>query len=271
MPKKGEHKYSEEYLAEVAARYETIKEFKEKDHAVYIDICKRGLHYLLAQKKRLVENKTDEELAEIASNYDELKRFREEEPAAYNLICKRGLLHLTAHMQRRIDYHTDEELAAITSQYKNLNEFRRDHPSLDIKIRARGLQDKLYSHMRKHAVEKTVSDETLAEIASRYSSFKQFIAKERNAYNLISRRGLTETLCGHMERLRPYRHSDEELAKVAAGYDVLMDFIEKKPKTQETIIPKESATFSVSTDFVSILERVESIPFIKDFILNTCA
>lgn len=236
MPRKGEHKYSEEYLAEVAARYSTIKEFKKKDHAVYIDICKRGLHYLLDNIKRLAENKTDEELAEIAACYDDLKIFRKEASAVYTLICKRGLLHLTAHMQRRIDYHTDEELAEITSQYKNLNEFRRDHPNLDTKIRARGLQDELYSHMRKHAVEKVISDEELAEIASRYDNFKEFMAKEKKVYNLISHRRLTEKLCGHMKRLRPYRYSSEELAKIAAGYDVLLDFIEKEPNIYDAIL-----------------------------------
>ena len=58
--------------------------------------------------------------------------------------------NLTAKMSELITYiNYDEDYAAKWALTK---------------IRARGLQDKLYAHMRKHAVEKIVSDEELATV-----------------------------------------------------------------------------------------------------------
>lgn len=74
------------------------------------------------------------------------------------------------------------------------------------------------------ATRKLLSDDDLAEIASRYDDLREFRKKEQSAYVVIRRRGLFEKLCGHMTR-HVRRLSDDELAEIASGYDYKKDFL----------------------------------------------
>ena len=225
-----------EDLKKTAAKYKKVNELRKKDHATYLMIHKQGLAHILGGMDRRRRNPyTEEELADIASRYNDLKEFRKEESAAYSAMCRRGLLHLCDHMNKRIRHYTEEELVETTSKYDKLNEFTKDNPQMDQAIRRLGLGDKLYAHMKKHATERKYTEEELFEIASRYDTFKEFMEKESAIYQQISKRGLTDKICRHMKRLRPYRYSEEELAEVAAKYDSLTEFIEKEPKIYGTI------------------------------------
>lgn len=153
MPKKGEHKYSEEYLAGVAAKYSTVKEFVEKDSCIYKAIKRYGLFEKLCEhlKYERVPSYSYEELVEIASRYDDLVLFKKEQPRIYSVIYQRGLYEeLCSHMKRgkRGDY-TDEELAEIASRYNDEKEFYSKCHGVFLAIYKRGLLDTLCGHMKK--------------------------------------------------------------------------------------------------------------------------
>ena len=153
MPKKGEYKYSEEYLAGVAAKYGTVKEFVEKDSCIYKTIKRYGLFEKLCEhlKYERVPSHSYEELVEIASRYDDLVLFKKEQPRIYSVIYQRGLYEeLCSHMKRgKRGNYTDEELAEIASRYDDEKEFYSKCHGVFLAIYKRGLLDTLCGHMKK--------------------------------------------------------------------------------------------------------------------------
>lgn len=153
MPKKGEYKYGKEYLAEVASRYDTVKEFIEKDPIAYKAIRRYGLFEKLCghMKYERVPFHSYEELAEIASRYDSMVLFKKEQPRVYSVIHQRGLYkELCAHMKRgKRERYTNEELAEIASRYDDEKEFYTECKGAFLAICRRGMLDTLCSHMKK--------------------------------------------------------------------------------------------------------------------------
>lgn len=153
MPKKGEHKYSDEYLAKVASGYNTVKEFTNNDSRIYKAIKRYGLYEKLCGhlKREYEQHGTKEELSAIAAKYDDLTEFKKGEPHVYSIICQRGLYHeLCAHMKKaHVRSYTDEELAEIALQYDDEKEFYTKHKGAFLAIYRRGLLDKLCAHMKK--------------------------------------------------------------------------------------------------------------------------
>lgn len=195
-------KWTNDELAEVASRYDTLAEFVKKESSVYSIIKRRGLYgELCAHMERHHNGKTKEELAAIAAKYDVFAEFREKEPHIFNSIYQRGYLdELCAHMKRgHRKSFSDEELAEIAQKYETHEDFNKyDHSAL-ITIRVRGLYDKLCGHL-KYIHHRPRSEEELAEIAARYDSIKEFAEKESSVYGAIAKRGLLSKLCGHMKR-----------------------------------------------------------------------
>lgn len=199
--RKCQRKKSDEELEEIASHYTVLKEFREKEHAAYIAICKRGLHHLCSKMERGYENPSDEKLEKIASQYDVLKEFMEKEYRIYKIIKRRGLYEKLCgrmklgHARKR----TDEELAAVASRYDDLVEFKEKEPRTYSVIYNRGLYNKLCARMER-GKKNRYSDEELAKIASGYNSMQNFYTERKGAFLAICRRGLVAKLCGNMER-----------------------------------------------------------------------
>ena len=204
MPKKGEYKHSDEELAEIASRYDSVAEFVEKDRNVYLTISKRGLlDKLCANMKREKINYTDEELVAVAKGYDDLTLFKTEHPNAYAAIQRRGLIDkLTGHMKRhmRADY-TDGELRAIASKYDNLAKFRKEQRYPYFAIVRRGKVDELCKHM-KRAFHTDYTDEEIRAVALGYRTRDEFRKNDGGAYLAAHRRGILDEVCSHMEEVR---------------------------------------------------------------------
>ena len=79
-----------------------------------------------------------------------------------------------------------------------------------------------------------MSEEELAEIASRYTVLKDFAEEESRIYKMIKRYGLFDKLCGHMERSHIFR-DDNELAIIASGYNDLVLFKKEQPQAYSVI------------------------------------
>ena len=153
MPKKGERKYSEENLAAVVSKCDTVKELIEKHPLAYKAIKRYGLFDKLCGclKYERIPIYPYEELAYTASRYDDLALFKKEQPRIYFVIYQRGLYNeLCGHMKRgkKIKY-TDEELAEIASNYDDEKVFYTNHKGVFLAIYRRGLLDKLCAHMKK--------------------------------------------------------------------------------------------------------------------------
>jgi len=81
---------------------------------------------------------------------------------------------------------------------------------------------------------KSYTEDSLAEIASKYTSLTEFRKKEKPAYSAMQRRGLIDKLCSHMKRNKDVK-TKEELANIAAGYDNIYEFRQKEPSAYNSI------------------------------------
>ena len=228
---------SDEELAEIAARYDSLYEFRNKEANIYSIISHRGLVKKLCAHMDRMDSApvTNEYLAKVAAKYDSLPEFRVKESAAYARIVKRGLLDkLCGHMERSDRGAIPEEnLAAVAAKYDVLIDFIYNEPNTYAVIRRRGLLDKLCGHMKREQV--NMSREEAQEIASRYTVLKEFREKESHAYRTITHYGLLNELCGHMEHTSNATPL-EELAAIAAKYDTLRDFRNKEGGAYSVIL-----------------------------------
>jgi len=234
MPKG--YKRTEEELAEVVSKYNSIGELREKDNSTYQLIQRRGLMDKLCGhlKREHRKDLSEEELARIVSHYDTVRELREKEPSVYVIIHRRGLFDkLCGRLKRETaKFRTDKELAEIASHYNVAKEFREKEPSVYAAIRERGLLEKLCGHMEREA-SPPLSDDDLAKIASPYTVLKDFRGNEESAYILIRRRGLFNILCGQMKR--GYRDlTDGLLQDIARGYQTRDEFSENDSSAYST-------------------------------------
>lgn len=194
-------KIPEKELAAIAANYDVLKEFYDKEPSVYGIIRKRGLFdKLCGHMKRGDKKRSDEELAAIVENYDVLQEFREKEQAAYSLIVSRGLLKkMCGHMKRAYENFSDEELKERASKYYILKEFRENEKAAYASICARGLLKQLCGHMER--ANNSHTNEEIAEIARQYEYRKDFEANAPSVCSVARRRGIYDKVCEHMDRL----------------------------------------------------------------------
>ena len=234
MPKG--YKRTEEELAAVVSKYDTIGELREKDNSTYQIIQRRRLMDKLCGHLKRKERKdlSEDDLAEIVSHYNTVRELREKDPSVYVVIHRRRLFgKLCGHLKREVSkYRTDEELAETASHYNVAKEFREKEPSVYAAIRERGLLEKLCGHMERK-VSPLLSDDDLAEIASNYTVLKDFRNNENSVYAIIRKRGLFNKLCGKMKR--GYRDlTDGLLADIASGYSTREDFCQKDSSAYST-------------------------------------
>lgn len=222
----GRFRLTEEELAEIAKRYTSKKEFREKETYAYNSIIHRGiLDKLCGHMENGGPLRSEEELAKIANKYDVLKDFREKEQKTYGLIVSRGLLEkLCGHMKRGYIRYTNEELEEIASRYDNLKEFRTREKRPYAIICARGLREKLCGRM-KHFF-KSYTNEELAEAAKGYKHRKDFEDEHPGMCGTARRRGIYEEICAHMERLvKPHGYwTKERCFEEAKNYRTRKEF-----------------------------------------------
>lgn len=100
-------KYPDDYGIEIAKKYNTIKEFRQKDINAYQLLRKRGLldiacsHMIRCKAKQIF--RTDEELMQIAKLYKSRSEFIDKNKNAYSIAQQRGILEVVCkHMIRHI-------------------------------------------------------------------------------------------------------------------------------------------------------------------------
>ena len=222
----GRYRLTKEELASIAIKYNSKKEFREKEPYAYNSILHRGLREeLCGHMKDRGVLRLDDELAEIASRYDVLKDFREKEQTAYSLIVSRGLLDkLCGRMKRGTISYTDEELEERASKFDVLSEFRNKEKRAYAQICARGLREKLCGHMKRAFT--VYTDEKLSTIAQKYHYREEFIKNDSGAYSAARKRGLLDKICSQMEWQRmPHGYwTKERCHKEALKYKTRKEF-----------------------------------------------
>ena len=182
-------------------------------------------------------------------------------------------------------------------KYDNKTAFRFGSPSAHNAAQTNKWMDQICSHMPKH---KDMSgknnpafkwtNEELHEIALRHTTKPDFRRLNLTAFNIASRRGILDQICGHMEVNYQYR-TDEWVASEAKKFNGRAAFFRGSPKAYEAakdrkILDKvcshmkyKSCVSSLEEDLFNIIKnlfptakkirdrkvKIEGKPYIKGF------
>ena len=225
---KGEN-WTDDGLAQEAAKYTTLKDFREQSSGAYETARNRGKDFFNRITSHLERGSwTDEELRQEALKYRALKDFITQSYGAYQAARLRGILsQITAHMERGT--WSEEELAQEASKYNSTKDFREQSINAYHAARSRGILSQITAHMERG----TWSEEELAQDAAKYVSLKDFREQSSGAYETARNRGkdFFNRITAHMERGKRENWTEEELAlkQEAAKYTTLEDFKEQNP------------------------------------------
>lgn len=227
--------WTEEELAIIAAKYDSVADFRKKDSPAYRAAYKRGLlDKLCAGMKRGWRQYTEDEIIGITSRYTVLDEFRKNEPRLYKALANRkAIKKYCSHMKLTDHGAYPEEVLVVTAlKYTTFKEFREKDMNIYNVIVKRGLKDKLCSHIKPLNV---YTEEELKETAEKYTDLTEFRNKEHKIYESIKRRGLIKELCGHMKRNWRGEWTSEELEEIASRYDTLKDLRTKDHDAYQAI------------------------------------
>lgn len=146
---KTRRRWTDADLAAEAARYSTMKEFKESAGAAYKTAAARKLlPSICGHMDRLRDQYSDADIADRAAAFQSRAAFRSGDNPAYQAARRRGILDtVCAHMQPLVRYWSDPALAAAAAAHASRRAFEKaDGSAYQIIIR-RGLSEALMSHM----------------------------------------------------------------------------------------------------------------------------
>jgi hypothetical protein len=241
-------RWTDQELADEAAKYSVIKDFRTQSPEAYSTASRRGLLTQLTQNMertgKIPYFFDDKDLAQEALKYDTLKDFRTQSERHYQAALKRGLDFLnriTSHMERGTRDWTDEELAQEASKHDKLSHFRVQNPAAYQSAYARGILDQITGHMDKKRHLQKWTDEGLAQEASKYARLKDFMEQSPNAYAASIRRGdIFPKITAHMERQEQNQWTDEELRQEALKYTTIKEFRTKNYNAYKVALRRKS-------------------------------
>jgi predicted GIY-YIG superfamily endonuclease len=233
----GALKWTEDALRDEAKKYQFAKDFRDANFSAYNVALKKGKDFfndITSHMKRLKRGKySDEELIDIAKKYNTKTDFLTNNAGAWDAAYKKGkdfYNQITSHM---IDGHTkprkydDETLKNLISKYTTLRDFREENPQAYDAIRRKNKieQDEFYKNLITQRVD-SYTEQDLINIASKYTTLKDFWKKDRRAVITAKKIGedFFNNLTAHMLRQRRDGVTDEELINIAKQYNDLTDF-----------------------------------------------
>lgn len=125
---------SDKQLKDEALKYQTRKEFNDKNHSWYTLAQKRGiLNDITKHMQNLKLFWTPESIRSEALKYQSLKDFRELSPKAYAAAKYYGkdfYEDVTKHMENKKTKYTDDELKSEILNYTSAKQLRKENPKL---------------------------------------------------------------------------------------------------------------------------------------------
>jgi hypothetical protein len=236
--------WTEEMLAQVAAKYPDKTAFYKGDRPAYRAADHRGILDVICAhmgppppRVSPIRKWTDTKLAEEASKYETRADFQRGSASAYRMAYKRGLLDtICAHMVpgntrprtfKRESYArkwTKEAIAAAAAPHKTRGEFSKAEPAAYVTARKKGWLDEVCAHMQ---LERTYwTPETIQSEAIKYPDRSAFREGCLAAYLAARRLGILQKVCAHMEFKIVYR-TDEDILSEARQFKTRTEFARK--------------------------------------------
>ena len=124
---------------------------------------------------------------------------------------------------------TEETIREAALKYKTKAEFRRNNIHAYAAAHTRGIINSVCAHMSKSMSKRTgLTEQLLREIALKYETKKQFRHDDSSTYQWARRKGLLDSVCGHMKprtwNNRPKQWTEQLLRDMALKYKSRSEF-----------------------------------------------
>jgi hypothetical protein len=212
-------KNTRESVTELAKKYKTLKEFREKESSAYQFAYKNGFLRELGLEGDTLHTK--EGVIKLAKNYKTLSDFRNNEAKAYQYAQKNNFLDELGLVKVNISF-TKDQVIDLSKKYKTLKEFRINEP--------KAYQ---YAHRNNFLDELGLSKglgltkDGVIELAKKYKNSQEFRENEPSAYNYAQKNNFLDEL--GLEKNRYSVHTKESVIELAKKYKTLKEFREKEP------------------------------------------
>lgn len=141
-------KYTKEYCANIAKKYQYRFDFIKGDKAAYEGARRYGyLDEVCAHMKPKKQMPSKEEYAKIALKYKTTAEFRKENNKALEYIIRHGWYEEMCSHLATLHFWTDEEVIAEARKYDNNHVFRKNNPKAYDYARKHGIMEKCREHM----------------------------------------------------------------------------------------------------------------------------
>jgi predicted GIY-YIG superfamily endonuclease/cytochrome c553 len=147
--------WSEDDLRDIALKYNTKKEFREKNPKASGAARRKGKDFYdtITSHMDNLQRKpwSDDDLRKEASKYSNLTDFTKLSPSAYVISRRKGdefFNSITSHMSRQTQW-TDEMLKNEALKYKTRGEFQKNSNAAYLSAKNRGILDDICTHMER--------------------------------------------------------------------------------------------------------------------------
>lgn len=198
--------YTEVYLANIALKYTSKKDFRKNDLAAWKAAYRRGLVPLVCSHMEELCKPTNfwnyEECKKEVSNYKTLKELYQNNPTVHKKIINENWSDLLFHLKRNkasngtwCDYSNIREEAL---KYKSRSEFKKNSNGAYSGARKLNVLDDVCSHMEPLRDNyKHIKD--CARVALNFNNRVVFREEEPACYDYAQKRGWLDEICEHME------------------------------------------------------------------------
>ena len=196
--------YTKEEVLKAAAKYTTLKEFREKDSGHYEAGYRSDYWNEVREICHPLEHTdyTKEELLGISCRYESLSEFKKNELRAYQAAQRKRILSQIRAMMKEESKEchiwTEDELMSAVKQCKTKKELRDKFPRQYDSISRRKDRQKFFSLLiRKKYCKELTKDEIVSE-AKKYKTRSAFRKNSQGVYHEACIRGILDDVCKHM-------------------------------------------------------------------------
>lgn len=224
MKKKSQQKYSNEYLLQIALKFETIASLDKALPNIASLIRSRKIRHICFKHMKpavIAQYYTLTYLRKITKPYKLIIDFAKDYPKEAGYIRNHQLGKKVYAFKKYPVKYTNLEIKTIAKKFNTMADLTRKHPDVAAHLYKRKLIKKYCTHMK--PVARRLTNKELFKIAQKFTSRKDFQDTDPGAYMTLFRRKLLEKACSHIPKLIT-QYTDEELIAIAKKYRRRSDF-----------------------------------------------
>lgn len=192
----GAFQISDDYVRAEAAKYNSLKDFRNQSNSAYRAAYKRGKDFFEEVTSHMSRDKysfSDEELEILAAMFNTKSEFEDQERNAYKQATSRGKEfwdRITSHMEKGTKFDSLNDVIEFAKGFNSREELAQASPAAYQRLRRANLLQDVFGEKKK--IEWT--KEKLFDEVRKYKTYTEFAKGSPKAYDWAVRNGLKDVV-----------------------------------------------------------------------------